>query len=98
VEGPVLVLPRGRNASFITAGVTPIPGVGTIHPRYRVTGEWGSLEAEQVLVSADGSTLTVPGPPTVRGRTVSGDGWSVVLADDWVVRPGPRSGDLRVRA
>lgn len=96
VEGPVLVLPRGRNASFVTTGVTPVPGAGTILPSFRVTGEWGSIAAEQVLVSEDGSTVTVPLPLTVDGSTLAGDGWTVSLAPGWVVRPGPREGDSRV--
>ncbi|MFQ5637872.1 MAG: hypothetical protein ACE5IR_07725 [bacterium] len=96
VEGPVLVLPRGRGASFITRGVTPIPGAGTIYPSFRVTGEWGSIEAGQVLMSVDGSTLTVPAPTIAEGSTFSGDGWTVTLASGWVVRPGPRAGDYQV--
>ncbi|HVS13107.1 MAG TPA: hypothetical protein VMV46_04235 [Thermoanaerobaculia bacterium] len=96
VDGPVLVLPRGRNASFITTGVHPIPGSGTIYPSFRVTGEWGSIEAEQVLTSVDGRTLTVPAPFTVEGEQLSGDGWTVELATGWAVRPGPRPGDFEV--
>lgn len=98
VEGPVLVLPRGRNASFITTGVTPVPGAGTIYPSFRVAGEWGSIEADQVLVSADGATLSVPAPSAAKGPELSGDGWKVTLAPGWEVRPGPRPGDLRVVA
>jgi hypothetical protein len=96
VEGPVLVVPRGRNASFITNGVTPIPGVGTIYPRYRVSGEWGSLEADLVLVSSDERTLTLPAPKPAEGKTIEGDGWKVTVADGWIVRPGARAGDHEV--
>lgn len=96
VEGPVFVLPRGRNASFVTTGVTPISGAGTIYPSFRVTGEWGSIDAEQVLMSVDGSTLTVPGPFTAQGATLSGKGWTVTLAPGWAVRPGPRAGDFQI--
>ncbi len=96
IDGPVLVLPRGRGASFITTGLTPIPGVGAVYPSYRVTGPWGSIEAEQVLVSADGRTLTVPGPFETEGSTLSHDAWTVSLASGWVVRPGPRAGDFQV--
>ena len=92
----MLVLPRGRGASFITTGVTPIPGAGTIYPSFRVTGEWGSIKAEQVLKSVDASTLTVPAPANLEGSTLSGDGWTVTLTSGWVVRPGPRAGDFQV--
>ena len=96
VDGPVLIVPRGRNASFITSGVTPIPGAGTIYPTYRVTGEWGSLEADQVLVSMDEKTLALPAPSDLDGTTLGGDGWSVVLSAGWTVRPGSRRGDYTV--
>lgn len=96
VEGPVLVVPRGRNASFVTLGVTPVPGAGTLYPTYRVQGPWGTLEADRVLVSPDGSTLRLPAPVTVEGDRVSGKGWSVRLAHGWEIRPGPRPGDRQV--
>jgi hypothetical protein len=96
VDGPVLVLPRGRNASFITTGVTPIPGAGTIYPRYRVTGEWGTIEAEAVLVSPDGTTLRVPVLPDLDPAAPAGEDWSMTLADGWTVQPGPRPGDFQL--
>ncbi len=97
VEGPVLVLPRGKNASFITTGVTPVPGVGTVFPTYRVSGKWGSLEATKgVLVSPDGNRLSVPAPASVEGRALSGDGWTITLEPGWEARPGPRAGDFEV--
>lgn len=96
VEGPVLVLPRGSNASFITTGVTPIPGAGTIYPSFRVAGEWGSIEADRVLMSPDGRRLTVPAPFTRDGAEVLGEGWRIVLEAGWGVRPGPRDGDFLI--
>ena len=96
VDGPVLVVPRGRNASFITNGVTPIPGAGTVYPTYRVSGEWGSLEADQVLVSIDETTLTLPAPGHLEGTMLRGDGWTVELSEGWTVRPGSRRGDYTV--
>ncbi len=96
VEGPVLVMPRGRNAAFITLGVTPIPGHGTIYPSYRVTGKWGNIEAEKILVSIDGESLTVPAPVETRNTTLSGDGWRIKLNPGWSVRPGSRSGDYQI--
>lgn len=96
VDGPVLILPRGHGASFMTAGVTPLPGAGTILPHYRVSGPWGSLEADLVLVSPDRARLTVPGPVQRDERTLSGEGWTVHLTPGWVVEAAERHGDLRV--
>ncbi len=93
VDGPVIVMPRGRNASFITAGVTPLGDVGTIYPSFRVTGPWGSVVADQILMSADGRRLTVPGPPQVAGAEIRGDGWTITLADGWMLAPAERAGD-----
>ncbi len=95
VEGPILILPRGRGASFQSAGMTPIPGEGTVYSTYRTSAEWGTLEASTVLVSPDRG-LTVPAPPMLEGRTLQGDGWTVTLAEGWVVRPGPRAGDFHL--
>lgn len=96
VEGPVVVVPRGRNASHRTRGVVSLPEAGTIYPDYRVTGEWGSLEAEQVLVSPDQRILPLPGPADVEDEMITGDGWSVCLEPGWKAEKGPRPGDLRV--
>lgn len=98
VEGPVLVIPRGRGASFITTGVTPLPGVGTIYPSYRVEGPWGRLEAEQVLVAPDGQTLTLPGPFEIEARRIAGADWSVQFEIGWEIEAGPRVGDFRLTA
>ena len=45
VEGPILILPRGRGASFGSAGITTIPGEGTVYSSYRTKADWGTLEA-----------------------------------------------------
>lgn len=86
VDGPIVVIPRGSGASFMTRGVTPLGDAGTVLPRFRVSGPWGSLEAKQVLMSPDQSLLTVPGPPSIQGDTLTGDGWKLVLEDGWTTR------------
>ncbi len=86
VDGPIVVIPRGSGASFMTRGVTPLGDAGTVLPRFRVSGPWGSLQAEQVLMSPDQSLLTVPGPPSIQGDTLTGDGWKLVLEDGWTTR------------
>ena len=94
VDGPVLIIPRPGSASFVTNGLTPIPGVGTVYPTYRATGAWGSLVGDLVLVGAE--TLSVPAPAGTEGARLTGDGWTLTLAEGWVVRPAPRTGDFEI--
>jgi hypothetical protein len=96
VDGPVLVVPRGRNASVITTGAAPIPGQGTVFFEYRTSGDWGSLESKGMLESADNTTLRLAAPFTTEGSTLTGDGWKVTLAPGWVARPGNRPGDFEI--
>ena len=88
VEGPILILPRGRSASFASAGITIIPGEGTVYSSYRTQADWGTLEAPAALVDMDRGKLTVPAPAEVEGKTLKGDGWTLAIADGWVIRPG----------
>ncbi|MEX1113238.1 MAG: hypothetical protein WED32_02170 [Patescibacteria group bacterium] len=94
VDGPLVRLPRGSGASFVTLGVTPLPGEGTVYRQYRVSGPWGRLEAGQVLVSADGTVLTVRGPAKVVGGVATGDEWTLTIAEGWTLRAGARQGDF----
>ena len=94
VEGPVLIIPRPRSASFVTNGLTPIPGAGTVYPTYRATGPWGSLEGDLVLVGPE--TLAVPAPTGTEGAKLMGEGWTLTLGDGWVVRPARRTGDFEI--
>jgi hypothetical protein len=96
VDGPVLVLPPPRNASFLTAGITPIGVEGTVYPTFRTTTEWGTLQADLVLMSPDRSRLTLPAPAGIEGTVLRGDGWTLTIATGWVVRPGSRSGDFQL--
>ncbi len=96
VDGPVVILPRPNTAAFTTAGMTPIPGSGTLYPGYRATTEWGTIEAALVLVSADRTKVFLPAPSTVEAPTIRGDGWTVTLSPGWIVRPGSRKGDFEV--
>lgn len=96
VEGPILILPRGRGASFGSAGITIIPREGTVYSTYRTKADWGTLEASQVLVDTERGKLTVPAPAVADGKSLQGDGWTLAIADGWVIRAGPRSGDYQL--
>jgi len=94
VEGPVLVLRKGNSASFGTDGMMPVPGEGVIYPRFRTTTAWGSLAGDPVLVGD--TLLRVPAPAGIEGSSLQGEGWTLELAPDWMVQPGPRAGDFTV--
>jgi hypothetical protein len=73
-----------------------IPGAGTIYPNYRTTAEWGTLEAANVLMAEDRSTIAVPAPSSIEGTPLKGQDWTLTLAPGWTVRPGARPGDYLV--
>ena len=98
VDGPVLVMPGAGGGLSNSLGAVVIPDVGTIYfGAYRMTGEWGALEADKgVLVSTDGRSRRLPAPVRRDDITVDGDGWTVKAAPGWVVREGARRGDYEL--
>ncbi|MBX3174744.1 MAG: hypothetical protein KF709_10045 [Gemmatimonadaceae bacterium] len=97
VEGPVLIVPRGRGAALITRGATSIPGEGIVYLSYRVTAPWGSLESTGMLESSDGETLRLPAPFRTDGDTLIGETWRLVVGTGWRVESGSRPGDFVLR-
>ena len=98
VDGPVLVVPGGGGGYTDSRGATVIPGSGTVFfHTYRISGDWGTLEAEKgVLLASDGRSRRVPAPVRRDDGTFSGDGWTFKAAPGWVVREGARRGDYEV--
>src|SRR5215831_459813 len=97
VDGPVLLVPSGGGAAFNAVGATPIPGVGTVYfNRYTTKGEWGTLEATKGILIRDNGTRQLPGPVRIEGATLTGDGWTVTVAQGWVVRLGARVSDYQI--
>jgi hypothetical protein len=98
VDGPVFVMPGGGSGSTNSMGAAVIPDAGTVyfHP-YRMSGPWGTLEAEKgVLDATGGQSRRLPAPVKGDAATISGDGWTFKAAAGWVVREGPRPGDYEV--
>lgn len=98
VDGPVLVMPGGGGGYTDSHGAALIPDAGTVYfGAYRVSGEWGTLDAEKgVLISTDGRTRRLPAPVPGDAATISGDGWTFKAAAGWVIREGARKGDYEV--
>ena len=98
VEGPVLLMPGGGSGLSNSLGAVVIPDAGTVYfHAYRMSGPWGTIEAEKgVLQASDGSSRRLPAPVRGDGATISGDGWTFKAAAGWVVREGARKGDYEV--
>ena len=98
VAGPVFVMPGGGGGTSNSLGAVVIPGEGTVyfHP-YRMSGPWGTLEAEQgVLEASDGRSRRLPAPVHGGGATIAGDGWTFTAGTGWVIRRGARPGDFEL--
>ena len=98
VDGPVLVMPGGGGGFSDSRGAVVIPDVGTVYyGPYRMSGQWGTLEADKgVLLTSDGRLRRLPAPVRGDGTTISGDGWTLKAAAGWVIRDGARKGDYEV--
>lgn len=97
VDGPVLIVPRPTSSAQNNTGATPIPDVGIVIMEYHATPAWGSLESTGgVLVLSKEAVLHLSTPFQSSGSTLSGDGWTITLAEGWTVRPGKRAGDFEV--
>ena len=96
VDGPVLTMPGAGSGTSDTTGSVVIPGAGTVFFRnFTRSARWGHLDANKgVLLSTDGTTLSVPIAGPLEGTTLRGDGWSATLNSGWVVRPAARSGSF----
>lgn len=98
VDGPVLVIRGGGRGMSNSTGAVVIPTVGTVFfGPYRHDTAAGILEAEKgVLVESDGGVRRVPAPVRRDDTTLAGDGWTFTVKPGWVIREGPRQGDLEV--
>lgn len=98
VDGPVFVMPGGGGGMSDSRGAVVIPDVGTVYfGPFRMSGAWGTLEADKgVLVASDGRLRRLPAPVRRDDTTISGDGWTFKAAPGWVIREGGRRGDYEV--
>lgn len=94
VSGPVLRLPlENIRVSFDPNTLQPLPPHGVVYPTATITDVWGVLTVtDGALIDSDWSAATVTAPDDA--ESLSGDGWSLDLADGWRVAPGERDGDF----
>ncbi len=71
---------------------------GTVFPSIHVSDAWGILDVERggLWISDDWRTTRVAAPDDLSGRPLSGDGWTLQLAEGWRVQASGRPGDLEL--
>ena len=63
------------------------------YPTATITDVWGVLTVtDGALIDGDWSAVTVTAPENADALT--GDGWSLDLAEGWRIAPGARDGDF----
>ena len=105
VDGAVLALPIGSRFSytFNPNDVSTLEGFGSVYGTAKVTDEWGILEVTSggLLLLRDSrgmlTGLRVPAPADPDARPLSGDGWTLALADGWTLGAGERAADRVVQ-
>ena len=100
IDGPVLVIPLFKmNMQFDPGNLVPLDSAGTVYPNIRIVDDWGVLTVSKngALLNADFNRLAVPAPKSSEGKLIEGDGWKLELKSGWIVLPGDRPGDFKVR-
>ncbi|MGH7481931.1 MAG: hypothetical protein ACRELV_07225 [Longimicrobiales bacterium] len=94
VTGPTLILPASEDVSysFDPNAVAPFDEGGTVYLTTTVRDEWGTLTVTAggaLIVSEAGrvARIVVPAPADEASRPLRGEGWELVLAEGWEVRP-----------
>ncbi|HEY7028288.1 MAG TPA: hypothetical protein VH438_11805 [Gemmatimonadales bacterium] len=97
VTGPVLSLPlRDMKVGFDPNRVEPLDSVGPVYATLRVVDSWGVLDVtEGGGLIRDWQEAIVPAPRISKGK-ISGPGWTLDLAEGWILVPGTRQGDYTV--
>jgi hypothetical protein len=98
VDGPVLTMSAAGSGTSDTRDNVGIPGSGTVFFHdFTLAASWGRLKANKgVLRSADGTTLSLPVTKPLEGTPLEGDGWTITLNSDWVVRPAEQAGSFTI--
>ena len=97
VTGPVLRLPlRDMRVGFDPNRVEPLDSVGPVYASLRIVDSWGVLDVtDGGGLIRDWQEAIVPAPKITRGK-ISGPGWTLDLAEGWILVPGTRQGDYTI--
>lgn len=97
VTGPVLRLPlRDMKVGFDPNRVESLDSVGPVYATLRVVDSWGVLDVtEGGGLIRDWQEAVVPAPKITKGK-IAGPGWTLDLAEGWILVPGTRQGDYTI--
>ena len=99
IEQPHLVLRfQQMNISFDPRNLFPLDDKGTVYPNIRVVDLWGILTVEGggALRSPFWDRITVTSPIRTENNIVIGDGWTLELADEYIIERDEASGNYRL--
>lgn len=91
VDGPAIALPLARpSVSFDPRNLFPLGADGMVYHPVTLEDAWGRLESEaEVLLATDWKTARIVAEGVEGcGREWRGQGWRLLLADGWTLRPG----------
>jgi len=104
LDAPVLILSLGAdvNYSYDPNNVFGIDASNTVYPTMRLVDTWGVLTVSNgawLERDATGHMVRarVPAPSDLSARPLTGEGWTLELANGWEVVPSDRTGDVTVR-
>lgn len=100
LEGAVLILPLSEvQCAFDPSTTIPISESGTVYPFAQVIDAWGMLDVKEggLWIANDYSAARIVAPENRAGRPLTGDGWTLHLAEGWEIAPAERPGDLVLR-
>jgi hypothetical protein len=100
LDGPGLILPLTARVqcAFDPRATVPIPELGTVFPSIHVSDAWGILHVERggLWISNDWRTSRIVAADDLSSHRLSGDGWTLQLAEGWGIQAAERPGDVEL--
>ncbi|MBN1660258.1 MAG: hypothetical protein JXA93_17805 [Anaerolineae bacterium] len=100
LDGPGLILPLTARVqcAFDPRATMPIPESGTVFPSIHVSDAWGILNVERggLWISNDWRTARIVAADDLSSHRLSGDGWTLQLAEGWGIQAAERPGDVEL--
>lgn len=93
VEGPTLTLPNAGSFSinFNPSTIISLDDETAVYPTLHASDAWGTLDVKDgALLKPDFSSITVSAPTSPSGRRLTGEGWTLDLAEGWRLSPSSK--------